>query len=790
MNLLYAKGASPDRHTNIRQRANYHYTRWHYTVGSKQKREITKKLFSETIMANKKLNLGLALLSLLFGIQSMAGQDLLDKMGEGSNDPTKLNRIAFQKDTFILTPPNAAHLSYFLFPDDIKIEEIQWKSSNPDVAEVTDKNSIRANRIGIADITLKVNDKSTTCAVKVISREEYDKRTIRNGILKIDEGVLTIKSKQYINYTRLKEISLPETLVEIGDSAFKNCQNMKDVTIPHGCARIGAEAFSGCVSMKSITIPASVRFIGAHAIPSDTKMIVIKGSPAEAYAQKHRNDYVYRANAEIGVNSIKPMLETNWHQPIAELYRSGKYGDVKKERGLSEAVAFGQVFFHADLNVAGSDCYATYNNVYLNDFDANKADIENIPIRFNLKSKLQQDGMTDYVHYIENVANMLNHPWANDTIDRPPFNYLVSNHVPATINTLSMLYNTKEEIERMLRRSLKNNVPVVAIIEKSKPDTTEYRYNVVIDGLRRNNNATEVHINLGQGGEGDQWTGLWAKTIINKGEADETIYEMGFTTFYEIIPMKGETLQKWTAYRLSAPQVKAIKESPFKRPQIMGDSLCIPEGTISIQGYANRLQGHMSSNNIVFPSTMRYMTYKGAFDGCGAKQITIPENVEIISSETFRNMKRLETVNYNVIGKAQCEANIFKGCKRLTHVRFGMRVTAIPNELFSNVASLKTATIQKEVRYIGENAFYKTQLKEAEIPEGVKILKKGSFYSASMKSIVIPNSVEKFEKDCVGKPMVKCKEDSKAMKWAKRNGLHITVISDEVEAEKGTKEIE
>ena len=61
------------------------------------------------------------------------------------------------------------------------------------------------------------------------------------------------------------EFVVPESVIEIADSAFINCTNLTAVKFPTTLERIGKYAFQLCENLKSIDIPDSVTEIGQHA---------------------------------------------------------------------------------------------------------------------------------------------------------------------------------------------------------------------------------------------------------------------------------------------------------------------------------------------------------------------------------------------------------------------------------------------------------------------------------------------------------------------------------------------
>ena len=52
-------------------------------------------------------------------------------------------------------------------------------------------------------------------------------------------GVSKIENNAFQNRVRLESISLPSTVVEIGEEAFFNCSNLREVSLYNGLKKIG-----------------------------------------------------------------------------------------------------------------------------------------------------------------------------------------------------------------------------------------------------------------------------------------------------------------------------------------------------------------------------------------------------------------------------------------------------------------------------------------------------------------------------------------------------------------------
>lgn len=96
----------------------------------------------------------------------------------------------------------------------------------------------------------------------------------------VPDGVERINTFAFLKNGNLRDVTLPDTLKEIGDMAFFACERLgaydynaetdtlegTGFTLPDGLEKIGSDAFSKCGSIAPvICLPASVKEIGHHA---------------------------------------------------------------------------------------------------------------------------------------------------------------------------------------------------------------------------------------------------------------------------------------------------------------------------------------------------------------------------------------------------------------------------------------------------------------------------------------------------------------------------------------------
>ena len=87
------------------------------------------------------------------------------------------------------------------------------------------------------------------------------------GLLIEDEGTLVAVPGT------LTSVDIPDCVTKIGDCAFFNCEGLRTVTIPDSVTSIGENAFCGCNNLTNVTIPASVKSIGNGAFSFCDKLL-------------------------------------------------------------------------------------------------------------------------------------------------------------------------------------------------------------------------------------------------------------------------------------------------------------------------------------------------------------------------------------------------------------------------------------------------------------------------------------------------------------------------------------
>lgn len=98
------------------------------------------------------------------------------------------------------------------------------------------------------------------------------KSRIRDVIVQGD--VSNVGNYAFYQYEKVKVVNLGEGVKKIGNNTFKDCTRLSNLTLPNSLEEIGeawtnysnrANTFNGCSMLKELVIPVNVRFIGANA---------------------------------------------------------------------------------------------------------------------------------------------------------------------------------------------------------------------------------------------------------------------------------------------------------------------------------------------------------------------------------------------------------------------------------------------------------------------------------------------------------------------------------------------
>ncbi len=76
-----------------------------------------------------------------------------------------------------------------------------------------------------------------------------------------DMPAMRIGEHGFAHADMLEEVILPETLIEIDNSAFEGCSSLRGIYIPQSVFRIGNRAFSDCTALEAVYVHGNIQTI-------------------------------------------------------------------------------------------------------------------------------------------------------------------------------------------------------------------------------------------------------------------------------------------------------------------------------------------------------------------------------------------------------------------------------------------------------------------------------------------------------------------------------------------------
>lgn len=132
-----------------------------------------------------------------------------------------------------------------------------------------------AYQLDDSDNVINLRCKTTTKTGKVEIPSTIDGKTVisLNGISNNTNG---FNEGAFKDCAGITEITIPNTIVIIGDSAFMNCTGLKSITIPDSVTSIGTYAFGKCSGITNVTFSKNLTSIGRGAFLDCTGLKSVK----------------------------------------------------------------------------------------------------------------------------------------------------------------------------------------------------------------------------------------------------------------------------------------------------------------------------------------------------------------------------------------------------------------------------------------------------------------------------------------------------------------------------------
>lgn len=196
----------------------------------------------------------------------------------------------------------------------------------------------------LTDITLP--DFLTT-----IEEEAFSGTKIKS--ITIPDTVTKINSWTFGECEDLTSVIIPDSVTEIGSYAFENCSSLADVTLSDSLKNIGEYAFAECPLLTDITIPASVTNVGESVfVGSGLKSATFECDDADAIANFNPDEgrYIFNGCTDLETIYVPAGCADSYKNSDGYKAALGDYIDLIQEMPTAEAKGY-SVSYNGDITI-------------------------------------------------------------------------------------------------------------------------------------------------------------------------------------------------------------------------------------------------------------------------------------------------------------------------------------------------------------------------------------------------------------------------------------------------------
>lgn len=193
------------------------------------------------------------------------------------NNVTSIGHDAFKKCTNLTRATinaNTKVLSYNMFSGCSYLQTVALPSTIEKIGEGAFRGCVRLQNVGWGSaVTMIYKEAFYNCGFTqievpegVTSIGDNAFRDCKNlGLISLPSSLLTMGNEVLRGCDRLSEITIPSQVTSIGENAFRDCKGLVSISLPPSLLTMGKEVMRGCERLSEIAIPSQVTSIGENA---------------------------------------------------------------------------------------------------------------------------------------------------------------------------------------------------------------------------------------------------------------------------------------------------------------------------------------------------------------------------------------------------------------------------------------------------------------------------------------------------------------------------------------------
>ena len=459
--------------------------------------------------------------------------------------------------------------------------------------------------------------------------------------------------------TCLVNVTIPDTVTEIGDSTFAECKQLSSVQLSNNLTILGKFAFGNCTSLTSIWIPKSLKTADTSAFSGSpfAGCVALQTAELETGMTRIPNNLFSACSGlktitipdtvtEIGSDAFsRSNLSTIAIPDTVTEIGSDAFSDCKQLSSVQ-----------LSTNLTRMDSYAFADCTSLTSIRIPKSlEVSNWP--FDGCSALQN---VEFEQGITRIPDNLFYKCSG----------LTTVTVPDTVTDIGDYAFSSSSLSSIVIPDTVTDIGNYAF-----SDCTELK-DVTLPNIRKN-----IVAGMFEG-----------CTSLEKIVLPETVTAIRESAFKNCTSLKDITWSK-------APEI--IESYAFQNCSALTD-VTIPDSVKSI-GYGV-FSDCSALSAVTLPGGVKELGGQ-LFNNCDAlTTVTIPDSVTSIGKQAFYDCDALTTVKLGS-GLTEIPASTFEHCDVLESLRIPRRVTTIGDNAFKDCVKLTSITIPRSVTKISSNAF-------------------------------------------------------------------------------------